>query len=36
LTIREVTLPAEKYADLQKLSGLIANDEQSLAVLKKQ
>jgi len=36
LTIREVTLPAEKYADLQKLSGLISNDEQSLAVLKKQ
>lgn len=36
MTIREVTLPSEKYADLQKLSGLIANDEQALAVLKKQ
>jgi hypothetical protein len=36
LTVREITLPAERYADLQKLSGLVANDEQSLAVLKKQ
>jgi hypothetical protein len=36
MTIREVTLPADKYADLQKLSGLIGNDEQALAVLKKQ
>ncbi|HEU4634952.1 MAG TPA: DUF3857 and transglutaminase domain-containing protein [Edaphobacter sp.] len=36
MTIREVTLPADKYADLQKLSGLIGNDEQGLAVLKKQ
>ena len=35
-TVREVTLPADKYADLQKLSGVIANDEQSRAVLKKQ
>lgn len=36
LTVREITLPAERYVDLQKLSGLVANDEQSLAVLKKQ
>jgi hypothetical protein len=36
MTIREVTLPADKYAELQKLSGLIGNDEQALAVLKKQ
>jgi hypothetical protein len=35
-TVREVTLPAEKYSDLQKLAGVIAADEQSHAVLKKQ
>jgi transglutaminase-like putative cysteine protease len=35
-TVREVTLPADKYADLQKLSSVINNDEQSRAVLKKQ
>jgi transglutaminase-like putative cysteine protease len=35
-TVREVTLPPEKYADLQKLSSVIATDEQSRAVLKKQ
>jgi len=35
-TIREVTLPADKYADLQKLSSVINTDEQSRAVLKKQ
>jgi hypothetical protein len=35
-TVREVTLPAEKYSDLQKLSGVIATDEQSRAILKKQ
>jgi hypothetical protein len=35
-TVREVTLPAEKYPDLQKLSGVIATDEQSRAILKKQ
>jgi len=34
--VREVTLPPEKYADLQKLSSVIATDEQSRAVLKKQ
>jgi hypothetical protein len=35
-TVRAVTLPAEKYSDLQKLAGVIAADEQSRAVLKKQ
>jgi hypothetical protein len=35
-TVRQVTLPAEKYADLQKLAGVIATDEESRAVLKKQ
>ena len=35
-TVREVALPAEKYSDLQKLSGVIATDEQSRAILKKQ
>jgi hypothetical protein len=35
-TVREVTLPAERYGDLQKLAGVIASDEQSSAVLKKQ
>jgi hypothetical protein len=35
-TVREVTLPADKYPDLQKLSGVIAADEQRNAVLKKQ
>jgi hypothetical protein len=35
-TVRQVTLPAEKYADLQKLAGVIASDEESRAVLKKQ
>ncbi|HEY9127271.1 MAG TPA: DUF3857 and transglutaminase domain-containing protein [Acidobacteriaceae bacterium] len=34
--VREVTLPADKYADLQKLSAVINTDEQSRAVLKKQ
>jgi hypothetical protein len=33
-TQREVTLPAEKYSELQRLAGLIDNDEQSRAVLK--
>ncbi len=33
--VKEVTLPAEKYPDLQKLAALIAADEQSRAVLKK-
>ena len=35
-TVRQVTLPPEKYADLQKLAGVIAADEESRAVLKKQ
>lgn len=34
-TIREITLPANRYADVQKLAGAIAADEQSSAVLKK-
>ena len=34
-TVRSVTLPAEKYADLQKLSELIETDEQNHAVFKK-
>ncbi|HZY63084.1 MAG TPA: DUF3857 and transglutaminase domain-containing protein [Edaphobacter sp.] len=35
-TVREVTLPANRYADVQKLASAIAADEQSIAVLKKQ
>ncbi|HWW98166.1 MAG TPA: DUF3857 and transglutaminase domain-containing protein [Edaphobacter sp.] len=35
-TVREVTLPADKYSDLQKLASVIAADEQRNAVLKKQ
>jgi len=35
-TVREVTLPADRYSDVQKLAGVIAADEQSRAVLKKQ
>ena len=35
-TVREVTLPADRYADVQKLAGVIAADEQNSAVLKKQ
>jgi hypothetical protein len=35
-TVREITLPAEKYSDLQKLAGVISTDEQSRAILKKQ
>ena len=34
-TVREVTLPADKYPDVQKLAGVIAADEQNSAVLKK-
>jgi hypothetical protein len=34
-TLKQVTLPAEKYAALQHLAGVIAADEQSRAVLKK-
>ncbi len=32
---KEVSLPAEKYPELQKLSAAIANDEESRAVLKR-
>ncbi len=35
-TVRQVTLPPEKYSDVQKLAGIIAADEQNSAVLKKQ
>jgi len=35
-TLREVTLPANKYPELQKLSGVIAADEDSRAVLKRE
>jgi len=35
-TVRELTLPAERYGDVQKLASAIANDEQSSAVFKKQ
>lgn len=34
-TIRQITLPPERYADVQKLAGAIAADEESSAVLKK-
>jgi len=34
--VREVTLPADRYSDVQKLAGVIAADEQGSAVLKKQ
>ncbi len=34
-TVRELTLPAERYGEVQKLAGVIANDEQSSAVFKK-
>jgi hypothetical protein len=35
LVVRELQLPAEKYADLRKLEGAIVADENSSAVLKK-
>lgn len=34
-TVRQVTLPADRYSDVQKLAGVIEADEQSRAVLKK-
>ncbi|MBS1816017.1 MAG: DUF3857 and transglutaminase domain-containing protein [Acidobacteria bacterium] len=34
-TVRDVMLPASKYKDLQQLAGVIENDEQSMAILKK-
>ncbi len=35
-TVREITLPAERYKDVEKLSSVIATDEGSTAVLKRQ
>lgn len=35
-TVRQVTLSADKYSEVQKLAGIIATDEQARAVLKKQ
>ena len=35
-TVRQLTLPADRYSDVQKLASVIAADEQSRAVLKKQ
>jgi hypothetical protein len=35
-TVREVTLPAERYADYRKLAETIGADEESRVVLKKQ
>ncbi len=35
-TVREVSLPASRYLDLQHLAGVIAADEQGSAVLKRQ
>jgi hypothetical protein len=35
-TLRQVTLPANKYGDLQRLAGVIAADENSQVILKKQ
>ena len=34
-TVRQVTLPAERYGDVQKLAEVIANDEQTRAVFKR-
>ncbi len=34
-TVREITLPPERYPDVQKLARTIAGDEQSSAVLKR-
>lgn len=35
-TVRQITLPADKYGDVQKLARIIGEDEQARAVLKKQ
>jgi hypothetical protein len=35
-TVRNVMLPPDRYADLQKMAGVIAADEESQAVLKRQ
>ena len=34
-TVREVTLPADRYRDVEKLSQVIATDEGSSAILKR-
>jgi hypothetical protein len=34
-TVRQVTLPADKYPEVQKLAGVIAADEDSRAILKR-
>ena len=34
-TVRQVTLPADRYADVQRMAETIAGDEQNRAVLKK-
>lgn len=34
-TVREITLPANRYADVEKLSRLITTDEQNQAILKR-
>ncbi len=34
-TVRQVLLPAERFADLERLAAVIATDEQSNAILKK-
>ncbi|MEO6923814.1 MAG: hypothetical protein ABI142_08315, partial [Bryocella sp.] len=34
-SMHQVTLPADKYADLQKLATIIADDEQSDAILRR-
>lgn len=35
-TVRQVTLPPDRYSEVQKLAGVIGADEQSRAVLKRQ
>lgn len=35
LTVREITLPADRYPDVEKLSRVISTDEQSSAILKR-
>jgi len=35
-TVRQLSLPPERYTDVQKLAGVIAADEQSTAIFKKQ
>jgi hypothetical protein len=35
LTVRDVELPARKYADLTKMAGMIHGDEEGRAVLKR-